>query len=840
MFEQASAPLTRDEVLDAFLDYTASLGFELYSAQEEAILALLEHKHVVLDTPTGSGKSLVAMALHFMALSEGCRSVYTCPIKALVNEKFFDFCRVFGPQRVGLLTGDGSVNRDAPIICCTAEILANMALMGNELIDYVVMDEFHFYADPERGGAWQIPLITMKDTVFLLMSATLGDMTDTSRMLEDFTSRKVAVCSGSERPVPLEFEYKESFLQETVKELVESREAPVYVVNFTQREAVEQAQALSSIDLCSKDEKKALAQVIGEFKFDTPFGKDLRRLLRVGIGIHHAGLLPKYRRLVERLSQSGMLKVVSGTDSLGMGVNIPLRTVIFTRLCKFDGEKTRILSAREFHQIAGRAGRKGFDDHGNVVVLAPEHVVENRRISFKIKNQPHLKNKLHRKTPPKRGYKHWDESTFDRLLSSRPEPLGPVLELNHGMVVAALKGDPGVKGNGYRRLMELISRAHHKDGKKRMLRRKAKILFKELVDAGIIELTRIENRHGTVIGVNRDLQDNFSLHHTLSLYLVETIEMLDTHAADYALDLLSLVEAVLEDPVFVLRMQEKKLKDELIARLKAQGVDFEERMSRLEEVECPKPKEEFLLETFRAFSELHPWVKENDIRPKSVAREMYEKGMGFNSYVKDLGLARGEGVLLRYLSQVYQTASQNVPVNKRDDLFSDILSYFRTMLELVDSSLLNEWEGLAAEAPLVTSAETQGGPSVTEQLLADPRKLAARVRNELYMIQADLNRRDFESACEHIRQIPDNLWTPKRMQQEIGPYFGKHSSIILTHEARLPHNTTIREQEKGLFLVQQKIVDPGGEEDWAVFAKVDLRIEVNESEPLIDLVRIGI
>ena len=166
-----------DVLLDRFLEYTAGKRLTLYPAQEEAILELLDGKNVILNTPTGSGKSLVASAMHFASLARGQRSVYTCPIKALVNEKWMALCREFGPDKVGLSTGDATVNRDAPILCCTAEVLANIALRegADADVDDVVMDEFHYYADRDRGVAWQVPLLTMPQARFLLMSATLGD-----------------------------------------------------------------------------------------------------------------------------------------------------------------------------------------------------------------------------------------------------------------------------------------------------------------------------------------------------------------------------------------------------------------------------------------------------------------------------------------------------------------------------------------------------------------------------------------------------------------------------------------------------------------------------------------
>ncbi|MBN1982289.1 MAG: DEAD/DEAH box helicase, partial [Chitinivibrionales bacterium] len=376
---------SHDELLGRFLDYTGQKNIQLYPAQETAILELFENKNVILNTPTGSGKSLVAMAGHFAAIAQGRRSVYTCPIKALVNEKWMTLCKEFGPTNVGLSTGDATVNRDAPILCCTAEILANIALRQGEqaCVQEVIMDEFHYYADRDRGVAWQVPLLTLPQARFLLMSATLGDTRFFERELTRLNSRPTVSVSSNDRPVPLEFEYVETLLPATIETLIAKGRCPAYVVHFTQLEAAQNAQSFTSLNICTREEKEAIAEALIDFQFNSPHGPDIKRWIRQGIGIHHAGLLPKYRVLVEQLAQKGLLKIICGTDTLGVGINVPIRTVLFTRLCKFDGKKTAILSARDFHQISGRAGRKGFDNLGWVIAQAPEHIIENMRLEQK-------------------------------------------------------------------------------------------------------------------------------------------------------------------------------------------------------------------------------------------------------------------------------------------------------------------------------------------------------------------------------------------------------------------------------------------------------------------------
>ncbi|MCB1264281.1 MAG: DEAD/DEAH box helicase, partial [Mycobacterium sp.] len=347
-----------DELFACFAAWAHTCGTALYPAQQEALIELLSGANVILATPTGSGKSLVATGAQYAALAAGARSYYTAPIKALVSEKFFALCAVFGAANVGMLTGDASVNAAAPIIACTAEVLANISLRegGPEStaadIGLVVMDEFHFYGDPDRGWAWQVPLLELPRAQFLLMSATLGDVTFLREDLTRRTGRPTALVAGTERPVPLYYSYATTPMHETIAELLETKQSPIYVVHFTQKSALERAQALMSVNVCSKQQKAAIAELIGGFRFSTAFGATLSRLVRHGIGVHHAGMLPKYRRLVEQLAQAGLLKVICGTDTLGVGINVPIRTVVFSALSKYDGTRSRLLNAREFHQIA--------------------------------------------------------------------------------------------------------------------------------------------------------------------------------------------------------------------------------------------------------------------------------------------------------------------------------------------------------------------------------------------------------------------------------------------------------------------------------------------------------
>ncbi|RME93304.1 MAG: DUF3516 domain-containing protein, partial [Verrucomicrobia bacterium] len=809
---------TNEALLEAFLDYTAERGLELYPAQEEAILELFEDHNVILHTPTGSGKSLVAMAMLFRALAKGRRSIYTCPVKALVNEKWRDLCREFAPDNVGLSTGDATVNRDAPILCCTAEILANIALREGEdaPADCVVMDEFHWYADRERGVAWQVPLLTLPQARFLLMSATLGDTTFFEEELTRRTGAPTVTVSAVERPVPLEFEWSETPLARKVEELVAHDRAPIYVVHFTQAEAAKSAQDFTSINVCSREEKAAIARELEGFQFNTPYGPSLRGWLKHGIGLHHAGLLPKYRVLVENLAQQGLLKVICGTDTLGVGINVPIRTVLFTRLCKYDGEKTAILSARDFHQIAGRAGRKGFDECGWVVVQAPEHVIENLQLERKAAQKG---RKFVRRKPPQRNFVSWDRKTFERLIHAKPERLTSRFQVTHGMLLNVLSRE----GDGCQAMRRIIRECHDSPAKKKQHFRRAWQLFRSLLDRRIIELVPPDEpgarKHR--VQVNVELQEDFSMDQTLSLYLIETLPLLDPASPTYALDVLSLAEAIVEDPDPILRRQLDRVKAEAIAAMKAEGMDYETRMAELEKLEYPKPNRDFIYSTFNAFADRHPWVGQENIRPKSIAREMYENFRSFADYVRDYELHRVEGLLLRHLNSVYKVLDQTVPDPAKTDELRELELYLRTMIREVDSSLLEEWERMrdpdyeakvAAERARITGeAPPEEVYAQVKDITKQRRPFLAAIRNRIFSFLRAWQIGAFDEALAALddpHDAEDSPWTAERLRSAREAHAAEHERLRLDPEARnLRHTHVIEEPEQDRWRIQQMLID---------------------------------
>lgn len=836
-----------EDLLGRFLSWAEDRGVNLYEAQENAILEIFDGKNVILNTPTGSGKSLVAEALHFASLSLGRKSAYTCPIKALVNEKWMALCREFGPENVGLSTGDATVNADAPILCCTAEILENRALGEGESLDIqdVVMDEFHYYSDRERGVAWQVPLLTLPQTRFLLMSATMGKTDFFEKALSHLNGLECVTVSSKTRPVPLEYSYSMNELSTTVQGLVNGGKSPVYVVHFSQAAAAENAQNFTSLNLCSKEEKAEIAKAVGNFRFSSPYGPEFKRFLKLGIGLHHAGLLPKYRILVEKLSQKGLLKVICGTDTLGVGVNVPIRTVLFTQLCKYSGDKTAILASRDFHQIAGRAGRKGFDDVGYVVAQAPAHVIENAKLAAK---SSQTGKKFVKRKPPERGYVPWDESTYRRLIDSPPEPLTSRFEVSHGMLINVLSRET----DGCKAMRNLIRDSHETARRKRELMHRAFALFRSLVEKDVVEFVENPQPGMAHVRVNLDLQNDFAMNEPLSLYLLDTLPKLDAESPDFALDVISLVESIVENPEPILRMQLKKARDARYAELKAEHAEYNKVQEELDKVEYPKPLREFTYSTFNGFADAHPWVGDLNVEPKSVVREMIECFDTFSGYIKKYGLSRVEALLLRHINYVYKVLSQTVPDSFKTDEIVEIQDYLEEMIRRTDSSLLEEWERLKNPEfkPEEASPEKAFHADEAERdVTLDKKKFVASVRSRIFSLLAFLQNGRYSEALDLLAEdLPEGRvlsdgegvpWTEKRLGEIFNSYRGEHGNFRLDAEGRsAKHSVAIWSAET--LQIQQILQDEEDLNDWEVDFSIPLAESRDAGMPLLRLDRIGI
>ncbi|MEV0886157.1 DUF3516 domain-containing protein [Streptomyces microflavus] len=822
-----------DALFEAFSSWTETQGITLYPAQEEALIEVVSGANVILSTPTGSGKSLVAAAAHFTALAQDKVTFYTAPIKALVSEKFFDLCKLFGTENVGMLTGDASVNADAPVICCTAEVLASIALRDGKYADIgqVVMDEFHFYAEPDRGWAWQIPLLELPQAQFVLMSATLGDVSMFEKDLTRRTGRPTSVVRSATRPVPLSYEYRFNPITETLTELLDTRQSPVYIVHFTQAAAVERAQSLMSINMCTKEEKEKIADMIGGFRFTTKFGQNLSRYVRHGIGVHHAGMLPKYRRLVEKLAQAGLLKVICGTDTLGVGVNVPIRTVLFTALTKYDGTRVRTLRAREFHQIAGRAGRAGFDTAGFVVAQAPEHVIENEKAVKKAGDDPKKKRKVVRKKAPE-GFVAWSETTFDKLITSEPEPLNSRFRVTHTMLLAVIARP----GNAFEAMRHLLEDNH--EPRRAQLRhiRRAIAIYRSLLDGGVVEQLRTPDAEGRIVRLTVDLQQDFALNQPLSTFALAAFDLLDAESPSYALDMVSVVESTLDDPRQILAAQQNKARGEAVGQMKADGVEYEERMERLQEVTYPKPLSELLWHAYDVYRTSHPWVNDHPVSPKSVIRDMFERAMTFTEFTSHYELARTEGIVLRYLASAYKALEHTIPDDLKSEDLQDLISWLGEMVRQVDSSLLDEWEQLA-NPEVETAEQAQERADEVKPVTANTRAFRVLVRNAMF-------RRVELAALDRVRDLGeldgDSGWDEDAWGEAMDGYWDAHEDLGTGPDARGPKLLKIEEDPAhGLWRVWQAFADPAGDHDWGIKAEVDLAASDEEGRAVVRVTEVG-
>lgn len=819
-----------DQLFTAFAGWAEANSTPLYPAQEEALIELVSGANVVLATPTGSGKSLVATGALYAALAAGRRSYYTAPIKALVSEKFFALCATFGAANVGMLTGDAAVNAGAPIITCTAEILANTALRAGADADIglVVMDEFHFYGDPDRGWAWQVPLLELPHAQFLLMSATLGDVSFLRTDLTRRTGRPTALVAGAHRPVPLFYSYATTPMHETIAELLATKQAPIYVVHFTQASALERAQALMSVNVSSKAEKSAIADHIGAFRFSTAFGSTLSRLVRHGIGVHHAGMLPKYRRLVEQLAQAGLLKVICGTDTLGVGINVPIRTVVFSALSKYDGTRTRLLNAREFHQIAGRAGRAGYDTAGTVVVQAPDHEVENLKQFAKVADDPKKRRKLVRRKVPE-GMVPWSEATMTRLVEATPEPLTSNMRVSTAMILDVVDrpGDP------FTAMRRLLTDNH--EPRKRQLQhiREAVGIARSLIQAGVVERLDAPQADGRRYRLTVDLPPDFALNQPLSTFALAAVGVLDPESETFALDVVSVVEATLDDPRQILAAQLNKARGEAVAAMKAEGIEYDERIELLDEVSYPKPLEELLTHTFGVYLHTNPWAADARLSPKSVVREMWERAFTFREFVSVYGLTRSEGAVLRYLSDAFKALRSSVPAAARTEEFTDIVEWLGELVRQVDSSLLDEWEELTSpdqphDVPVAV-------PTRPRPLTGNARAFTAMVRNALFRRVQLFARRRWQELGELDAA---SGWPAQRWEQVGDLYFAEHEDVGTGADARGPALLII-DRGPDQWRVRQILDDPAGDHDWGFEVEVDLAASDEAGAAVLRVLDVG-
>lgn len=878
--ERHSAAFT-DNTYTAFEQWVQNnKGFGLYPAQQEALIALSTNHNVIIATPTGTGKSMVALGAHFFALAAGRRSIYTAPIKALVSEKFFELVEIFGADQVGMVTGDFTINPEAPILCATAEILAQYCLSDKTArgITMIIMDEFHFYADRDRGWAWQVPLLTATEAQFVLMSATLGDVSATVKTLQETTGRQTAEITGMVRPVPLSFSYEVKELAEIVADTLKSKLTPAYLVYFSQQEASNAATELVKQCSVSDSQKAQLKAALSGFRFSAGYGQTLKSLLLQGVGVHHAGMLPKYRRLVEQLAREGLLNLICGTDTLGVGINVPIRTVILTSLVKYDGAKERRLTVREFQQIAGRAGRAGFDTAGDVIIAAPEHEVANRRAAEKYAAQlaklaassskkPQKTPKPPKKQAPKAGVT-WSETTAEKLIAAPVETLTSRMQITAAMLYTIAHREETAPGQLLSFTRKLILNSHENTAQKYVLQREAIALFKSLLAADVLRCEPVScdpgdnaagcadnglgggrddsadvcaergtsDSRGKIITLGQDNSAEVSLTSPLSLFGSAALELLDPASPNYAKDVISVVEATLEDPHSILRAQTNKLKNELYAELKADGVDYAERQQLAAEITYPQPLAELLAAAFEKYVAKTPWIRTQPL-PKSVVRDMIENAFSFRDFINHYGLQRAEGAVLRYLTDCYR-ALRGVPQEKQNPEFALYLLWLGELVRQVDSSLLDEWEELNRFANStgavgnVTESAADSIAAVTTaalpRLTANTAAFEIMVRNAMFRLVL-LFEQEKSAELAAANTMPQTIaaalgftaLSVTYWEDALDDFFDTYADINITADARNKELLKIT-KEGDVWELEQTLLDSEGDNAWAIYAVVDL------------------
>ncbi|HPV90866.1 MAG TPA: DUF3516 domain-containing protein, partial [Ornithinibacter sp.] len=599
---------------------------------------------------------------------------------------------------------------------------------------------------------------------------------------------------------------------------------------------------------------------------------------------------------------------------LGVGINVPIRTVLLTSLTKYDGRKQRVLRAREFHQIAGRAGRAGFDTVGYVVVQAPEHVVLNAKALAKAGDDAKKRRKVvHKKAPE--GTLTYTEATYERLVMAQPEPLTSKMRVSHAMVLNVLDQWEGQQAA----LHTLLLDNHEEPARRDALVERAVQVLTSLLRAGVVEpddgssledwlpaeveattsdavapqpLPRLlpdvvadEGDLGPIgellaaaghlapapsapvaqadetpqeaaeerplagkveqfirgegqcyaegpFQVALDLHDGFALNQPLSAFALATLEMFDPEAPGYALDVVSVIEATLDDPRPVLMAQRFEARGEAVGAMKAEGMEYEERMDALDDVTWPRPLAEELEGALRVYRQRHPWVDPRDLSPKSVVREMYERAMTFGEFIAHHKLFRAEGVVLRYLTDAYRALRSTVPTSARTEELDDIVEWLGEVVRHTDSSLLDEWEALAnpGDDPL-TEVRT---PTEGRALSANPRALRVMVRQSMFRRVELLSLRRYAALAALGGGLSDAAWSAAHEA-----YLDDYDDFGTGPQARGPALLRIDDSAAGVWLVEQILDDPEGDHDWRISAELDVAATDEAGELVLTVTGLG-
>jgi hypothetical protein len=443
-------PSAADIELAFYERFLIEKGIEPYPAQEQAFARIFAGDSVLVTVPTGTGKTLMAKAALFRALQLGQRAVYTTPLRALTEEKFRELEEDFGLDAVGFATGDYRVRPEAPLQVVVAEILWNRIYggRGQAPADVVIMDEGHYFNDPERGYVWEQSIIGLDPRVQLvILSATIGDAEAFCQWAYLCRRAPLELVQSFDRKVPLYHQYRESYLVEVAKELHAAGDVPAIIFGFSREQCFERARLLRACPrFTTDDERLRIAELCDGVVLERGLGPELRPLLLHGIGVHHAGVLPRYKALVEKLALERLVKFVVSTETISAGINLPAKRVIFPSLRKHVAGKARLLTSAEYHQMAGRAGRPQFDTEGIAITLAPEEVVQETRKELKDAKKGGFtvdEEKLRRGAyararaqAVKDGDVTWDPQIHEKLVGGRPAPLRSQTKITPQQILA--------------------------------------------------------------------------------------------------------------------------------------------------------------------------------------------------------------------------------------------------------------------------------------------------------------------------------------------------------------------------------------------------------------------
>jgi superfamily II DNA/RNA helicase len=711
--------------------YLEQLPYAPYPVQEEALLSwFTAEQGVMVCTPTGTGKTLIAQAALFEALHTGQRAYYTTPLIALTEQKFLETQALakrwgFSPDQVGLVTGNRRVNPEANVLIVVAEILLNRLLNSQEFdfsaVSAVVMDEFHSFADPERGIVWELTLNLLPPHVrLLLLSATVGNASEFMSWLEHRQGRKLELVEGRERKVPLEYIWVPNLLLGEQLEAMAAgdealRKTPALVFCFSRDECWSTAEHLKGLDLLPGPARAALALKLPKFDLTQGAGPKLKAMLGRGVGVHHAGLLPKYRRIVEGLFERKMLAVVVCTETLAAGINLPARSVVFTSLVKGPPGKQKLIEPSSVQQIAGRAGRPQFDAKGYVYALAHEDDVKIFRWKARYDSIPatardpallKMKKELERKKPTRReNQTYWNQAQFDKLKHALPGKLYSKGPLPWRLLAYLLKVSPEVE-----RIRTVVRKRLLDEGRIRAGEIALDQMLKTLADGGFVTLDppppvvdpAQPSAHGSpryqpVLAHPLPRLDQLLVFKSIQpLYGAFLVDLLGKASP---IERLQAWESVLELPRPLLRfvrvpwpdelppgpLEKDILDPELVNRgllnakvLLPPGEPDDDELVDDDEDEFPKRLAEKL---FLLFEAKFPTVTDLAVEPVWCAAELLRFDGDFNKYVKARDLTKQEGLVFRHCLRLVLLLGEFLEVCPPE---LDILAWRAELRELAD------------------------------------------------------------------------------------------------------------------------------------------------------------